>query len=171
MAAFPLPTYPGRAIEAEGLLQRLLRKKLEVGAEGWVEEGRVRGRVVVEGMGAEDGGDSFGGREGEGYGGVGAGFLGGEMEGEAGLWMWAGREANRVARGYRWGGMGEEEEEEGEEGEEDDEDMEGKGDGAVENGEGEEKEGGSTGGGEMLPVADVLRFLSTGREPVRKVEG
>jgi len=155
MAAFPLPCYPGRAVEAEGLLQRLLRKKLEVGAEGWVEEGGERGREAVQGRGLE-GGE----KEGEEEGG-----LGGEWMGEGGLWVWAGMEANRVARGYRWGGVGGEEED-GED--EEDEDMEGEEDEKGESGGREEKDGESIGGGEMLPVGDVLRFLSTGREAVRK---
>lgn len=178
-AAFPLPAYPGRAAEAEGLLQRLLRKKLEVGAEGWVEEGRGRGREVVEGgvgmgggvgSGVVGGGDMGGGdRSGEGSGGEGKEDEGeGDLLGEGGLWVWAGMEANRVARGYKWGGVGEEEEEEDGEDEDMDEDMEGEG------GDGE-KDGGATtggeGGGEMLPMGDVLRFLSTGREAVGKVDG
>jgi len=89
--------------------------------------------------------------------------------GERGLWVWAGMEANRVARGYRWGGMGGEEEN-GED--EEDEDIEGEEDEKGESGGREEKDGesigGGEGGGEMLPVGDVLRFLSTGREAVRK---
>jgi len=163
MAAFPLPSYPGRAVEAEGLLQRLLRKKLEVGAEGWVEEGRGRGRKMVEGN------ESEGGLIGEGE--VGGEGNGGErgLMGEEGLWVWAGMEANRVARGYRWGGVGEEQED-GED--EEDEDMEGDEDEKGESGGREEKGGesigGGEGGGEMLPVGDVLKFLSTGREAVRK---
>lgn len=145
MAAFPLPSYPARGAETEGLLQRLLRKKLEVGAEEWVEKGRERGRGVFEGLGA-----------------------GGEgLVGEEGLWAWAGMEANRVARGYRWGGVGGEEDE-GDDEDDGDEDME-----EGEGGGGEERDEGATGdgegGGEMLPVGDVLRFLSTGREATGKV--
>ncbi|KAK3178154.1 hypothetical protein OEA41_000287 [Lepraria neglecta] len=44
LAAYPLPTYPGREKEPE--LNQLLRKKLEPHVEDWVEDGRKAGEEI-----------------------------------------------------------------------------------------------------------------------------
>ena len=156
-----------------GLVQNLLRKKLGGEAEEWVEEGGRRGRGVLGGVG---------GWEGEGMG------DGGTEKGLEELWAWAGPEANRLARGYRWGvgGLGEE----GEEGEEEEEEEEDDGDEDEDEGEEEDEDvmevsaPGAAGAGdrigvvgiekvigvveevkEPLPLEDILRFMTTGRQP------
>lgn len=94
-----------------------------------------------------------------------------------------GEEANSLARVYNWGGLGESGDEEEDEDEEDEEGKEadGAGDGGMEEddvieidgGDGGEdnegmgvvaKAGEGTTGKEALPIEDVLRFLSTGRQ-------
>ncbi|MCJ1233265.1 mediator of RNA polymerase II transcription subunit 8 [Varicellaria rhodocarpa] len=164
MAVYPLPSFPGRT--QEGLLQQLLRKKLEPGVEEWVEEGRRGG-----GVGMDDKEDEGG--EGEGGGG-GKVDMGKKEEGAlTELWAWAGGAANEEARMYVWGGGGEggsgDEEEDSEEGE-------GEGEEQEEEGEGEDGDvmdidsGGVGKGGEKValvpvPVAEVLRFMMTGVVP------
>ena len=49
LAAYPLPSYPGR--EQEPLLNQLLRKKLEPHVEDWVEEGKRAGEEVGDAEG------------------------------------------------------------------------------------------------------------------------
>lgn len=170
LVAFPTRGFPGTEAEKVGLVQTLLRKKLGGEAEAWVEEGGRGGKEIAAGGGAGDG-DGDGGRGGER----------GELEG---LWAWAGPEANRLARGYRWGVGGEgededeemgegesEEEEEDEEGSEEDEEggaMEGKM--VTRGGEGadgvvvKDEEGGEE-GKDPLALEEVLRFMTTGRRP------
>ncbi|KAL8806648.1 MAG: hypothetical protein Q9182_001176 [Xanthomendoza sp. 2 TL-2023] len=141
MAVFPLPTknFPAATAEQEGVLLQLLRKKMEPGVEGWVEEG---GRWAV---GLGEGG-------------------GGEMWRE--LWEWCPVKANEEARGYEWfvgewtrgereAGMDEEEEDE----EEDGEGNEGEGEG------GEDVGGEKVVLGKAVKMEDALRFMSTGVEP------
>lgn len=130
VAAFPLPTsatvVPGKEKRErhEGAVTQLLRKKLEMGVEAWVEGGGEEGRraVVEEGMGGKDGGD------------------GGEGEGWRELWEWVMLRANEEGRGYAWGENEEESEVEEEGGEEEGEKVE----------KVEEGRGGGMGMGEVL---------------------
>lgn len=148
----------------------MLRKKLGEQAEAWVEEGGKRGRDIAS---AGEVGEGM--RDGDG-GGVSS------EEGLKELWAWAGPEANRLARGYSWGvgGVGDEDEGEGEsEGDDEDdrdEDMEDEEDEEEPTegkalGVGGEGEGGQVdvGRGEEvkkpLPLEEVLRFMTTGRQP------
>lgn len=151
-----------------GLVQNLLRKKLGGEAEEWVEEGARRGRGVLAGAG---GGEN--------------GLEKGTVEGLEELWAWAGPEANRAARGYRWGvGALGEEGEEGEEDEEDEEEEEDEDEAEEEEEDdvmevsapvaagAEERPGVAEKGigvaeevKEPLPLEDILRFMTTGRKP------
>ena len=149
IAAYPLPAYPGR--EEEGLLSQLLRKKLEVGVEEWVQDGRETGEQVL--LGPEKG--------------IGAGE---EAEAWRSLWEWAGVEANGVAREYDWGGdLDDESEEENADGNEEGKADEKDGGGA--NGVNLGEEGlmggaGDGGGGKPVPLDDILRFMARG-EPMK----
>ncbi len=128
--AYPLPSYPGRT--QEGLLNQLLRKKLEPGVEDWVDSGLQEGEKVA--------GDSDdGGKEPNGM----------KVQDWRELWGWAGVEANELARGFEWFGDGEEEDNE--------EEHEGEGE-PVEKMAGTIKE--DSGG--MMPVEHVLRFMNRG---------
>jgi mediator of RNA polymerase II transcription subunit 8, fungi type len=77
--AFPLPTYPGRT--HEGLLQSLIRKRLDPSVEDWVERGKDVAATAIEST------DS--------------GLTEHELEE---LWEWAPVEANKEARRRAWGG-------------------------------------------------------------------
>ncbi|KAI4183498.1 MAG: hypothetical protein LQ346_006312 [Caloplaca aetnensis] len=147
-AVFPLPAFPGRAQEA--MLAQMLRKKPEMGVEAWVGEACERGK---------------------GAGGRGKMMLGKEEEGEGedwtAMWTWAMPMANELARAM-FMAREEEEEEEGddEEGEEEGESErmeieEGEGSGGT---KGDDREGG---GVKPLEMGQILRFMSTGVEPVR----
>ena len=106
--------------------------------------------------------------EGDGRG-KGEGYVDGLRE----MWAWAPGEANRVARGYTWGGGEEEEGEdegEGEESGEEEEEEDGEGDDeAMEvDEEGSKDEGKNKGpsGQRILGVEEVMRFMMSGRTPV-----
>ena len=103
-------------------------------------------------------------RVGDGQG-VGEGYADGLRE----MWGWAPGEANRVARGYTWGGGedeedGEEEEsgsEEGEDGEGEDEVME-----LDEEGPKDEEKNKGPPPQRILGVEEVMRFMMSGRAPL-----
>lgn len=78
LVAYPGPTYPG--LTQGGVLEQLLRTKLEPRAEDWVERGRAAGEALLEN------------RDG----------LSATQLDE--LWQWAPIEANREARRRNWGG-------------------------------------------------------------------
>ncbi|KAL8989893.1 MAG: hypothetical protein Q9169_008256, partial [Polycauliona sp. 2 TL-2023] len=187
LSIIPLPSYPR---DQEGLLLQLLRKKLEPGVEGWVEEGLGYIGGGVEGYrenhrGGEGEGGDVGRGDGEGYmgGGGEGGGKGGEMHVEEWkeLWEWAPVRANEEARGYEWfseeftveereGGMDvdadkvdDDDEEENEEDKVDagDEDKgSGKG-GGDRDGQGEAK----AEVGKVVKMDDQLRFMSIGLLP------
>ena len=139
-AVYPLPSYPGR--DEEGLLSQLLRKKLEVGVEEWVEQGREEGQRVLTSSSPSPGAAAAKWRA---------------------LWEWAGIEANGVARVYDWGGDLEDEDEE-----EDDEDGEEDGAGDRDAGDaGKEQSNGGVSGGTLIPLDDMMRFMAKGGD-VRK---
>ena len=150
-AAYPLPNFPGAAEEA--LLVQLLRRKLEVGVEDWVREGRDEGARAEGQLALEE------------------------------LWAWAGPAANEEARARDWveeeftkeerdGGienvqtglrrrLGEESESE----DENDEDGEGMG------GEPKVEEGAQKAAAEAvkgLSMDEVLRFMSVGSMPTAR---
>ncbi|MCJ1443163.1 MAG: mediator of RNA polymerase II transcription subunit 8 [Stictis urceolatum] len=81
LAVYPLPTYPGRT--QEGLLEQLLRKKLEPGVEDWVSKGLAAGLAIQASANAQEGPG---------------------VEELKGLWQWAGGAANEQARVQNWGG-------------------------------------------------------------------
>ncbi|KAK3077100.1 hypothetical protein LTS18_011213 [Coniosporium uncinatum] len=169
MHPHPLPGYPVQ--QHAIILQELLRRKMGVEGEGWVEEGRRAG----EGVGMLE--DGHQGADGEVD--VDADDAGKtralSVEQLRELWQWAAPAQNEVARQVIFG-EDEDEEEEGE----DEED---------ETGEDEEDETGEDEGGDevmedvgsaaakkanivpatparpMMKLDDVLRFVSTGREP------
>ena len=80
-AIYPVPLYPGR--EKEGILNQLLRKKLEPGVEEWVEQGQKIAEEVVGDDAAE----------------------------WKDLWEWAAVNGNELARSHDWGGDDEDEDE------------------------------------------------------------
>jgi mediator of RNA polymerase II transcription subunit 8, fungi type len=80
-----LPSFPGQS--QEGLLQHLLRKKLEPRVEDWVESGRAVG-LACEAIASND--DS--GRKTK--------LTANEL---VELWEWAGRAANEEAKRRNWG--------------------------------------------------------------------
>lgn len=96
-AIYPVPLYPGR--EKEGILNQLLRKKLEPGVEEWVEHGQKTAHDVG----------------------------GGNAEDWKELWEWAAVNGNELARSHDWGGNEEDEDDEEEEEEEGEDDESGKG--------------------------------------------
>lgn len=159
-----------------GLVQNLLRKKLGGEAEEWVDEGGRRGREVLGEFGGGPGEDGKWKGDGD------EGVEKGTGEGLEELWAWAGPEANRLARGYRWGvgelgDVEEEEEEEEEEEDEEDEDEADEEDDVMEvsppvaAGAGERVGvvGKAIRGSEEVkkpvPLDDILRFMTTGRQP------
>lgn len=78
LVAYPGPTYPG--LTQSGVLEQLLRTKLEPRAEDWVERGRAAGEAVLENR---------------------DGLSAAQLDE---LWQWAPVEANREARRRNWGG-------------------------------------------------------------------
>lgn len=118
------------------MLGQLLRKKLEVGVEEWVEQGREAGEQVTMSLGGSD-----------------------EWRG---LWEWAGITANGVAREYDWGGdLDDDEDEEDEEDEKDDasEEPEGK-----QLGEETRKEVITRAAEKPMSMDDVMKFMARGEE-------
>ncbi|KAL8756585.1 MAG: hypothetical protein Q9184_004453 [Pyrenodesmia sp. 2 TL-2023] len=171
VAVFPLPQFPGR--EQEAMLAQMLRKKLEMGVEEWVQRGWEGGRKLVaesDREGVVGGGRRMRKEDWTGQGddeedgdGDGDGDGGGE---KMGLWKWAMLRSNGDARAMVEAREEEEEEEEGgeEEGESGGMKVE---EGGEDSGEGTGGQEGKGEGAEPLEMGQVLRFMSTGVEPVR----
>lgn len=136
-SVYPLPVYPGR--EEEGLLSQLLRKKLEVGVEEWVEQGKEGGDQVLTTPGA--------------------------AKSWRGLWEWAGVEANGVARKYDWGGDLEEDDEDddGSDDEKGDARVKMESQDAVQ-GVGETKPDARAATSKPLSLDEIMRYMTKGEE-------
>ena len=85
--AYPLPAFP--AVAEEQLLVQLLRKKLEVGVEDWVHEGRETGALARDQGQGKDRGAHAGQTD----------LTADQLEQ---LWAWAGPAANEEARARDW---------------------------------------------------------------------
>ena len=146
-AVYPLPSYPGR--EEEGLLGQLLRKKLEVGVEEWVESGRDEGQRIFGPSSSIPNSSST-------------------VQSTAAadhwrrLWEWAGIEANGVAREYDWGGDldGDDEDDAEDADEEMDED-------GVDAGKtGSQVKAEETVKGKPMSLDDMMRFMAKGTDGI-----
>jgi mediator of RNA polymerase II transcription subunit 8 len=183
LAVYPLPAYPGRS--EEGLLEQLLRKKLEPGVEDWVERGRDAGLAATRAANTST-----------------ATATGEQPQPQMSrdelreIWAWAGGAANEQARAHPWGGdftreeveqgvegvqtglrrklraPGEDESSDEDDDEDEDEDMEDVAEVGVRRkstaeGQGLEfdilKETGGKGEGKPMPLAQQWRFMLTGQ--------
>ncbi|KAJ9643906.1 mediator of RNA polymerase II transcription subunit 8 [Coniosporium tulheliwenetii] len=135
--AYPLPSFPGRT--QEGLLQQLLRKKLDPSIEDAIADAKKEAARFIDGVDGVDGEDGRGGKLGE--------------HDLADLWLWAGPGESEIAHSIFSGPELMDEDEEGSE-DEDDEAESAAATPAVRAGES---------GAPNLEL--FLRFMSTGRDP------
>ncbi|KAJ9661347.1 mediator of RNA polymerase II transcription subunit 8 [Coniosporium apollinis] len=147
--AYPLPSFPGRT--QEGLLQQLLRKKLDPSIEDAIADAKKEAARFIDGVDGVDGEDGRGVSSAEGEGKLGEHDL-------ADLWLWAGPGESEIAHSIFSGPELMDEDEEGSE-DEDDEAESAAATPAVRAGE-------SGGAGNQAPNLELfLRFMSTGRDP------